>query len=87
MTPVLSKAPSVKGLAVYRLPLITPPFSQIIGLGSVYETRSDSYFLMPPSILLVEDNLHDLELGLFALEKCDLPHEVVSVKGGEEALD
>src|SRR5205085_1950981 len=37
-------------------------------------------------ILVVEDNAFDLELTLFALEKCKLTNEVVVVRDGEEAL-
>ena len=38
-------------------------------------------------ILLVEDNPHDLELTLIALEKSQLANEVVVVRDGAEALD
>jgi CheY-like chemotaxis protein len=38
-------------------------------------------------ILLVEDNPHDLELTLIALEKSQLANEVVIVRDGAEALD
>lgn len=38
-------------------------------------------------ILLVEDNPHDLELTLHALEKHQLGNEVVVTRDGEEALD
>ncbi|NBB11011.1 response regulator [Pseudomonas sp. SLFW] len=38
-------------------------------------------------ILLVEDNAHDLELTLIALEKAKLANEVVVVRDGDEALD
>jgi CheY-like chemotaxis protein len=37
-------------------------------------------------ILLVEDNTNDLELTLFALEKCKLSNEIVVVRDGEEAI-
>ncbi|HEY5801912.1 MAG TPA: response regulator [Burkholderiaceae bacterium] len=38
-------------------------------------------------ILLVEDNPHDLELVLIALEKSQLANEVITVRDGAEALD
>ena len=38
-------------------------------------------------ILLVEDNPHDLELTLIALERSQLANEVVIVRDGAEALD
>ncbi|QGF91780.1 response regulator [Pseudomonas sp. CFSAN084952] len=38
-------------------------------------------------ILLVEDNPHDLELALVALERSQLANEVVVVRDGVEALD
>lgn len=38
-------------------------------------------------ILLVEDNAHDLELTLLALERANLSKEVVIVRDGDEALD
>lgn len=38
-------------------------------------------------ILLVEDNPHDLELTLVALERTQLANEVVVVRDGAEALD
>jgi CheY-like chemotaxis protein len=38
-------------------------------------------------ILLVEDNPHDLELTLIALERTQLANEVVVVRDGAEALD
>lgn len=38
-------------------------------------------------ILLVEDNPHDLELTLLALERARLANEVVCVRDGAEALD
>jgi CheY-like chemotaxis protein len=38
-------------------------------------------------ILLVEDNPHDLELTLIALERSQLANEVVVVRDGAEALD
>ena len=38
-------------------------------------------------ILLVEDNPHDLELTLIALEKSQLANEVIIVRDGAEALD
>lgn len=41
---------------------------------------------MRETILLVEDNTNDLELSLIALEQCKLPHEIVVVHDGEEAL-
>lgn len=42
---------------------------------------------MTKPILLVEDNPHDLEFALLALEKCSLPHPVAVARDGEEALD
>ena len=45
---------------------------------------------MPPSlkrILLAEDNIHDVELTLSALEEHNLANEVVVVRDGAEALD
>ena len=38
-------------------------------------------------ILLVEDNPHDLELTLVALERSQLANEVIVVRDGAEALD
>ena len=38
-------------------------------------------------ILLVEDNPHDLELTLIALERSQLANDVVVVRDGAEALD
>jgi len=38
-------------------------------------------------ILLVEDNPHDLELALLALERSQLANEVVVMRDGAEALD
>jgi CheY-like chemotaxis protein len=38
-------------------------------------------------ILLVEDNPHDLELTLIALEKSQLANEVIIARDGAEALD
>jgi CheY-like chemotaxis protein len=38
-------------------------------------------------ILLVEDNAHDLELTLIALERSHLANDVIVVRDGEEALD
>jgi CheY-like chemotaxis protein len=38
-------------------------------------------------ILLVEDNPHDLELTLVALERSQLANEVIIVRDGAEALD
>ncbi len=38
-------------------------------------------------ILLVEDDLHDLELTLIALERTNLANEVIVVRDGSEALD
>ncbi len=38
-------------------------------------------------ILLVEDNPHDLELTLVALERSQLANDVVVVRDGAEALD
>ena len=38
-------------------------------------------------ILLVEDNPHDLELTLIALEKSQLANEVIIMRDGAEALD
>ncbi len=38
-------------------------------------------------ILLVEDNPHDLELTLIALEKSHLANDVVVVRDGAEAID
>ncbi|HBL13610.1 MAG TPA: two-component system response regulator [Cyanobacteria bacterium UBA11162] len=38
-------------------------------------------------ILLVEDNLHDVELTLAALEENHLANEVVVVRDGQQALD
>lgn len=38
-------------------------------------------------ILLVEDNLHDLELTLVALERSQLANEVIVLRDGAEALD
>lgn len=38
-------------------------------------------------ILLVEDNPHDLELALVALERTHLANEVIVVRDGVEALD
>jgi len=38
-------------------------------------------------ILLVEDNPHDLELTLIALERSQLANEVIVVRAGADALD
>ncbi|TWI53863.1 response regulator receiver domain-containing protein [Pseudomonas duriflava] len=38
-------------------------------------------------ILLIEDNPHDLELTLVALERSQLANEVIVVRDGAEALD
>ncbi len=38
-------------------------------------------------ILLVEDNVHDAELTIRALQKVNLANKIVHVKDGEEALD
>ena len=38
-------------------------------------------------ILLVEDNPHDLELTLVALERSQLANEVIVLRDGAEALD
>jgi CheY-like chemotaxis protein len=38
-------------------------------------------------ILLVEDNPHDLELTLIALDRSQLANEVIIVRDGAEALD
>jgi CheY-like chemotaxis protein len=38
-------------------------------------------------ILLVEDNPHDLELTLIALERSQLANEVIIMRDGAEALD
>lgn len=38
-------------------------------------------------ILLIEDNPHDLELNLLALERCQLANQVHTVRDGAEALD
>jgi CheY-like chemotaxis protein len=43
--------------------------------------------LMLKPILLVEDNPHDLELTLLALEKTKLANEIVVARDGQEALD
>jgi CheY-like chemotaxis protein len=40
-----------------------------------------------PRILLAEDNPHDVELTLAALDEHKLANEVVVVRDGEEALD
>jgi hypothetical protein len=40
---------------------------------------------MPKSILLVEDDPHDLELTLFALDRYNFKHEVEVARDGEEA--
>ncbi len=37
-------------------------------------------------ILLVEDNPHDQEFTLAALQKCNISQEVITVNDGEEAL-
>lgn len=42
---------------------------------------------MLKQILLVEDNPHDLELTLIALERSQLANEVVVARDGAEALD
>ncbi len=43
--------------------------------------------MMLKPILLVEDNPHDLELTLVALERSQLANEVIVVRDGAEALD
>lgn len=42
---------------------------------------------MNETILLVEDNPHDLELTLIALDRCKLANRVVVARDGAEALD
>lgn len=42
---------------------------------------------MNQTILLAEDNPHDLELTLIALERCEFAHQVIVARDGEEALD
>ena len=42
---------------------------------------------MNPVILLVEDNATDEKLTLKAFARCDIPHEIVVVRDGVEALD
>lgn len=42
---------------------------------------------MTESILLAEDNPHDLELTLIALERCGFAQRVVVARDGAEALD
>lgn len=42
---------------------------------------------MSPSIVLVEDNPHDVEFALFALAKCGLQNPVLVLGDGEDALD
>lgn len=42
---------------------------------------------MTSSILLAEDNPHDLELTLIALERCKFAHQVIVARDGAEALD
>lgn len=41
---------------------------------------------MTTPILLVEDDLHDAELTLTALERCQLDYPVITLRDGEEAL-
>jgi CheY-like chemotaxis protein len=41
---------------------------------------------MPQPILLAEDNVNDIELITRALSKTTLPHEIVIVQDGEQAL-
>jgi len=43
--------------------------------------------MMLKPILLVEDNPHDLELTLIALERSQLANEVIVVRDGADALD
>jgi len=42
---------------------------------------------MNPVILLVEDNSTDEKLTLKAFERCEIPHEIVVVRDGAEAVD
>jgi two-component system response regulator len=42
---------------------------------------------MTQTILLVEDNASDERLALVAFKRCDVPHEIVVVRDGAEALD
>src|SRR5688572_7667884 len=42
---------------------------------------------MSGRILLVEDDLSDEKLALRAFKRCDVPHEVVVVRDGAEALE
>lgn len=42
---------------------------------------------MTNPILVADDSAFDLDFALLALEKCDVPNPVVTVRDGEEALD
>lgn len=42
---------------------------------------------MPRPILLIEYSPNDIEIALFALEKCEVPNNIVAARDGEEALD
>lgn len=42
---------------------------------------------MRPYILLVEDHPIDIELAQVAIERCNLPHDTIVVRDGQEALD
>lgn len=42
---------------------------------------------MNQPIVLVEDNPHDVEFALFALEKCNLQNPIIVLRDGEEAID
>jgi len=42
---------------------------------------------MKPPILIVEDSLNDIELALYAFNKCGVKRNIVVVRDGEEALD
>ena len=43
--------------------------------------------ISPLEILLVEDNTHDVELILRALQRCHLAHKLIHVEDGQAALD
>lgn len=42
--------------------------------------------IMLPTILLVEDNPHDVELTTTALNQCGIPHRLECVRDGEDAF-
>jgi len=53
---------------------------------SAYVNKIKSEPIMLPTILLVEDNPHDVELTMTALDQCGIPHRLERVRDGEDAF-